>query len=150
MATKPHISVVIPTFREVTNIPLVAQDVAAALGERIFEIIFVDDNSNDGSLAAVAELKATLPVHILVRKNIRGLSTAVIAGIEKAKSTYIVVMDADLSHPATAILSMIERLESSKSDFVIGSRYVAGGTFDENWGTFRLLNSKLATWLAMP
>lgn len=146
----PKISVVIPTYKEALNIPLVAKSVQDALSDVDFEILFVDDNSQDGSDLAVAAIQSEIPVNIHIRTHERGLSTAVIHGIEQAKGQYVVVMDADLSHPATAITAMIEKLESGVADFVIGSRYVAGGSFDENWGLFRLLNSKIATWLALP
>ena len=62
---------------------------------------------------------------------------------------WCVVMDADLSHPPEAIPGMIARLDDG-ADFVIGSRYVSGGTTDSNWGLLRWLNSKVATWLARP
>jgi len=60
------------------------------------------------------------------------------------------VMDADLSHPAERIPDMLALLEHNKKDFVVGSRYVAGGSLDPSWTWFRLLNSKVATWLALP
>lgn len=150
MTTTPFISVVIPTYQEVTNIPLIAAAINESLSEFDFEILFVDDNSKDGSVEAVAALQPAIPANILVRTHDRGLSKAVIDGIIKVQGKYVVIMDADLSHPAAAIPTMIDRLHSGASDFVIGSRYVEGGSFDENWGVFRLLNSKLATWMALP
>jgi dolichol-phosphate mannosyltransferase len=150
MTASPLISVVIPTYKECLNIPLIAQAIRDCLSNVHFEIIFVDDDSQDGSAAAVEALQDNMPVSIIVRTGVRGLSTAVIEGIVNARGKYVVVMDADLSHPASAILDIIALLQSGNADFVIGSRYVDGGSFDENWGLFRLLNSKLATWLAMP
>lgn len=144
------LSVVIPTYKEVLNIPHISQAVADALGDLAYEVIFVDDNSQDGSVEAVEKISHQFPVRIEVRTEERGLSTAVMHGIEKAKGDYVVVMDADLSHPATAIPKMLEKLSSNEADFVVGSRYVKGGSFDEDWGFFRLLNSKIATWLALP
>jgi dolichol-phosphate mannosyltransferase len=61
-----------------------------------------------------------------------------------------VVMDADLSHPPEAVPELVAALENPLTDFVIGSRYVRGGSTDEDWGILRFLNSKLATLLATP
>ena len=146
------LSVVIPTFREVRNLDPVARAVDAALRERrlSYEVIFVDDNSQDGSEELAAQLAATLPVRMIVRRDERGLSTAVLRGIDEARGEYVVVMDADLSHPAERIPDMLALLESGASDFVVGSRYVAGGSLDSSWTWFRHLNSKVATWLALP
>jgi dolichol-phosphate mannosyltransferase len=85
-----------------------------------------------------------------VRKNERGLSSAVIAGMGLAKGNVLVVMDADLSHPPEMISALVAALDDQAVDFVIGSRYVSGGGTDEDWGLFRYLNSKVATWLARP
>jgi len=146
------VSVVIPTYKEVKNIPLITRAVSEALSAVAidFEIIFVDDNSADGSEEVVEQLAASTPVRIIVRKNERGLSTAVVCGIEQATGEFIVVMDADLSHPAERIPEMINKLESGKNDFIVGSRYVKGGSLDESWGFFRRFNSLVATWLALP
>lgn len=146
------VSVVIPTYKEVKNIPHIAGAVSAALSEKSidYEIIFVDDNSDDGSEAAVEKLATTIPAKIIVRKNERGLSTAVIRGIEQAVGEFVVVMDADLSHPADRLPEMINKLESGENDFVVGSRYIKGGSLDESWGFFRRFNSLVATWLALP
>lgn len=144
------VSIVIPTYQEVKNIPLIAQEIDQALKGIPYEVIFVDDDSQDGSFDAVAKMQHELPVRIIVRTEERGLSTAVIRGLEEAQGEYCVVMDCDLSHPATAITAILDKLESGAGDFVVGSRYVDGGSFDEDWGMFRLLNSKVATWLALP
>ncbi len=145
------ISIVIPTYEEVENIPLIAAEIDAALVGVQYEIIFVDDNSNDGSIEAVDLLQnRSIPAKIVVRKHERGLSTAVIRGLREAIGQYLVVMDCDLSHPATAVLPMVEKLQTDKTDFIIGSRYVKGGSFEEDWGVLRLINSKVATWLALP
>jgi len=148
--SEKQISIVIPTYQEVENIPLIAQEIDSVLSNENYEVIFVDDDSQDGSFDAVTKLAHELPARIIVRTEERGLSTAVIRGIEEAQGKYVVVMDCDLSHPASAIPHMVEKLKTDEADFVVGSRYVEGGSFDEDWGFFRLLNSKVATWLALP
>lgn len=146
------VSVVIPTYKEVDNIPLISQQVAEALTAAgwQYEIVFVDDNSQDGSFDICASLAETLPVRMIVRTEEKGLATAVIRGLEEAKGQYVVVMDADLSHPATAIPEMVAVLQNQDGDFVVGSRYIKGGSMDESWGFFRRFNSLVATWLALP
>lgn len=146
------ISIVVPTYREVDNLPLLAEavDEALASARRDYELLFVDDDSHDGSEEVCRELAETYPVRILVRKGMRGLATAVIHGILASSGDIIVVMDADLSHPASAIPQMIERLESGESDFVLGSRYVEGGSIDREWGLFRKLNSMIPSLLVRP
>jgi len=146
------ISIIIPTYKEAENIPHVAQAIADAMEAtgKSYEIVFVDDNSMDGSVEAVAKLEKTLPARILVRKHARGLSSAVLHGIDHSSADTIVVMDADLSHPASAIPEMVRRLESGENDFVVGSRYAKGGSIHSDWGLFRQINSKLPSWLVIP
>jgi len=146
------LSVVIPTYREVRNLEAAARAIEAALRDRrwAYEVIFVDDDSQDGSEALAVKLGDSLPVRMVVRLGEKGLSTAVLRGIAEARGEYVVVMDADLSHPAERIPDMLALLEHHKKDFVVGSRYVAGGSLDPSWTWFRLLNSKIATWLALP
>lgn len=146
------ITVVVPTFREVENIPILVPQVAEALAKAGLrgEILIVDDNSNDGTEAVCKQLAATYPVRLVVRTQERGLSSAVLHGMRQATGSIFVVMDADLSHPPEMIPHLIEALQAENTEFVIGSRYVSGGGTDENWGLFRWLNSKCATLLAWP
>lgn len=146
------ISIVVPTFREAENLPHVTTAVAEAIGERgwSYEVLFVDDDSNDGSVETVKTLAETHPVRIEVRKGERGLATAVLHGIEHSSGDVVVVMDADLSHPASAIPEMVERLRSGESDFVLGSRYVEGGSIHTDWSLFRRLNSIVPSLLSRP
>ena len=76
------LSVVIPTYREVRNLEAVARSIEAALRQQrgAYEIIFVDDDSQDGSEALAATLAETLPVRMIVRHGEKGLSTAVLRG----------------------------------------------------------------------
>ena len=133
------ISIVVPTYREAANLPLVAEAVAGAFANRTddYELLFIDDNSEDGSEEICAELSQRFPVRIVVRKGERGLATAVIHGIEVSSGDVVVVMDADLSHPPSAIPAMVERLQGGESDFVLGSRYVEGGSIHDDWSLFR-------------
>jgi dolichol-phosphate mannosyltransferase len=143
---------VVPTYREADNIPLVASAVDEALGAvgQDYELLFIDDDSQDGSEEICDELSKRFPVRMVVRRTERGLATAVIHGISAASGDIIVVMDADLSHPASAIPQMVERLQNGESDFVLGSRYVEGGSIHDDWSLFRQLNSVVPSLLAKP
>lgn len=90
------------------------------------------------------------PLRLFVREGERGLSSAVVHGMCRAQFNVLVVMDADLSHPPEKIPELVAVLENENADFVIASRYIPGGSTDENWGTLRCLNSKIATLLARP
>ncbi|HRX85479.1 MAG TPA: polyprenol monophosphomannose synthase [Phycisphaerae bacterium] len=147
------VSVVVPTYCEADNIrPLITRITAAmAQADLQHEIIIVDDNSRDGTEALCAELVADgMPLRLIVRRDERGLSSAVLRGFTEARGDILVCLDADLSHPPEAIPQLVATLERDGADFVIGSRYVAGGTTDQSWGLFRWLNSKVATLLARP
>lgn len=146
------ISIVVPTYQEAENLPHLTKTIADALAghEWPYEIIFVDDDSRDGSEQICDELAKSEPVRIVVRKGERGLATAVIDGIEVALGDIVVVMDADLSHPASAIPGMVKRLQTGRSDFVLGSRYVNGGTIHGKWGLFRKLNSAIPSVVSRP
>lgn len=145
-----HVSIVVPTYQEAANLPeLVARLFAATkVAQMNAELIIVDDNSNDGTIELCRELAELYPLRLITRTKERGLATAVIRGLQEARGKYIVVMDADLSHPPTSVPLLLEPLETGTADFAIGSRYVAGGTVDESWSFFRHLNSRIAGWLA--
>jgi dolichol-phosphate mannosyltransferase len=146
------VSVVVPTFKEAANIaPLFGRIRAALAGEEIdWELLFVDDDSQDGSEAIVAELARRDPVRMEVRRDPpRDLSLSVIHGMRMARYDRLVVMDADLSHPPERIGALLAALDGDAT-FAVGSRYVAGGEIDADWGLLRRLNSRAATLLALP
>lgn len=150
----PHgtLSVVVPTFREAANLPALAERLNEALRESgiEWELLLVDDDSNDGSEAIVQELAERLPMRITVRRNAsRDLSLSVLEGVRLARFDRLVVMDADLSHPPERIIDLLEALNDG-CDLALGSRYAAGGTLDRAWSLWRFLTSRLATALAQP
>lgn len=144
------VSVVVPTYKEAENIPIILTRLSELRNTQNLdlEVLFLDDDSNDGSIEAV-EASGFDWARIIIRKADRGLSPAVIEGFRNAKSPVLFCMDCDLSHPPEKIPQMVLAL-SSGQQFVIGSRYVAGGSTDDEWGVFRWLNSVVATWLARP
>jgi dolichol-phosphate mannosyltransferase len=148
----PSVSVIVPTFKEADNLPLLIPQVAAAFAQRgwVWEIIVVDDNSPDQTRAVLDQLSLRYPqLRYLIRTNERGLSSAVLAGLQLAEHDFAIVMDADLSHPPESVPALVDALVKGDADFVIGSRYVAGGK-TEDWSYLRWLNSAGATLLAKP
>jgi dolichol-phosphate mannosyltransferase len=146
------VSVIVPTYREAENLPVLVPKVASALeGAGLHgEIIVVDDNSPDSTPAVCADLQTRYPLRLLVRTTERGLSSAVVHGMREATGDVLVVMDADLSHPPEKVPELVRAVRRDGADFVIGSRYVDGGRTAEDWGLLRWLNSKGATLLARP
>lgn len=149
----PHASVVVPTYREAENLALLVPRITASLTPTglPFEIIVVDDDSQDGAADVIARLaQQGCPARLITRIGARGLSSAVIRGFREARGETLVCMDADLSHPPEVLPEMLAALRAPGVEFVIGSRYVAGGRTDEDWGPLRWLNSRVATLLARP
>lgn len=152
MTSEPlDVSVVVPTFREVENLPLLTERVFRATdgGKLSAELIIVDDDSRDGTDEVCRGLAAQYNVRLITRKGERGLATAVIEGFRAASGRFLLCMDADLSHPPEAIPDMVRAL-SDGAAFAIGSRYLDQGGVEEGWGVYRWLNSKVATLLARP
>jgi dolichol-phosphate mannosyltransferase len=143
------ISLVIPTLNEAENIePLVARLVQCQ--PRLEEIIFVDDGSTDGTRERIRSLSGNPSVRLIERETpALGLSGAVIAGARAAAGDWLVVMDADLSHPPEKIAELLRPLLEDRADIVIGSRYVQGGS-TPGWPLWRKILSRSAAGLAYP
>ncbi len=148
----PHVavSIVVPTYREAESLPELLSRVGQLRAGTLpdIELIIVDDDSRDGTEELIAARDLDW-VKLIVRKTDRGLSQAVLAGLAAARGAMLVVMDADSSHPPEVIPDMLAALRAG-ADFVLGSRYVAGGTTADDWGLFRFINSQVATLLARP
>jgi dolichol-phosphate mannosyltransferase len=144
------ISIVVPTYKERDSLPHLLDRIEdlRIRHDLMLEVLLMDDRSNDGSVEYVRGSGHDW-ARIVVRDGPRGLSPAVLDGIRLARHPVVVVMDADLSHPPEKIPDMILSLASGQ-EFVIGSRYVPGGSTDDDWGFLRWLNSRVATVLARP
>jgi len=112
-----------------------------------FEIIIVDDDSPDRTAEIAAALRSLYPVTVHVRRAERGLATAVMKGFDLATGEVVVVMDADMSHPAEMLPSMVEPILDGSCGATVGSRYIEGGGC-ENWPWIRRVVSKGAGLLA--
>ena len=144
------VSVIVPTYKEVENLPLLSErlDQVRQKHDLSLELLIMDDDSQDGTEDLVSSIDKDW-ITLVVRKEERGLSKAVLEGLRLARGDVLVVMDADLSHPPEKIPEMLVALEKG-ADFVMGSRYVTGGHTGASWGLFRWLNSQVATMLARP
>ena len=148
------LSVIIPTYNESQNITRMLDIVSLSLRpETNAEIIVVDDNSPDGTGRIVEEYarksraRGWCEIRLVNRKEEKGLSSAILAGIRASVGEAVVVMDSDFSHPPETIAKMIEELKSSDCDIVVASRYVKGGSIT-GWPFKRKLISKGATKIA--
>jgi dolichol-phosphate mannosyltransferase len=123
-----ELTVVVPTFNEADNVPLLVARLDTVLAGIAWEVVFVDDDSPDGT-AEVARQIATRDsrVRVLRRVGRRGLSTACVEGVLSSSSPYFAVMDGDLQHDDVILPDMLARLKADNLEIVIGSRYVQGG-----------------------
>jgi dolichol-phosphate mannosyltransferase len=123
----PLLSVVVPTFNERDNVSVLYRRLETTLAGIPWEVVFVDDNSPDGTWEVVRGLaRQDSRVRCVRRVGRRGLSGACIEGILASSAPYAVVMDADLQHDETQLPKMVELLRSGKADLVLGSRYIEG------------------------
>ncbi|MGE4564052.1 MAG: polyprenol monophosphomannose synthase [Victivallaceae bacterium] len=139
-------SIVIPTLNERDNMaPLLAKIENSGLED--FEIVVIDENSPDGTLAAVHAYAGGKP-HIrgLANDGLRGLSPSIVKGFSEARGEILCCMDGDMQHDAKDLAGLLKTAENH--DFVVGSRYVAGGGFAERWNPARVVISRGATLMA--
>ena len=141
------VSIVVPTYKEKDNIEPLVERIHNNLSKYDYEIVIVDDDSGDGTAELVANLSTKYPIKIIVRKNKRGLASAVVDGIASVNSENVIVMDADLQHPPEVLPAMMEALETH--DFVMASRYIKGGSPGQ-WTLSRKIVSAVANLPALP
>ena len=144
-----ELGVIIPTFKEAPNVrPLLAK-LEAALKGVVWQAIFVDDDSPDGTAAVVKAIAAVDPrVICLHRIGRRGLAGAVIEGAMASAAPFVAVLDGDMQHDETLLPQMLRALQEDRADIVVGSRYLAGGGSDASaLGATREAGSRLANWL---
>ena len=142
----PELSVIVPSFNERGNVAALIDRLDRALQGVAWEVIYVDDNSPDGTWAAVKSASMLDPrVRCLRRVGRRGLSGACIEGILASSAPYAAVMDADLQHDETRLPEMLKLLRNDKADLAIGSRYVSGGSAEGLADSTRVGISLVAT-----
>jgi len=149
MTEQKMISVILPTYNESENIRVIVPRIAEVLRDSglEWEIIIVDDDSPDGTAEVAAQFTGTFPIKIHVRKNKRGLATAVVKGFSLSSGDICIVMDADLSHPVEKIPDMVKPILEGACDATVGSRYIDQGGW-KNQPLIRKLISKFSGLLA--
>src|SRR5437870_8313780 len=143
-----QLAVVVPTFNERDNVTTLFRKLEAALTGVAWEVVFVDDNSPDGTWEVVRNLaRQDSRVRCIRRIGRRGLSGACIEGILASSAPCAAVIDADLQHDETQLPKMLALVPAGEADLVIGSRYIEGGSaksFDRQRAGFSMLATQVA------
>src|ERR1700760_103443 len=128
----PELSVVVPTYNEAENVPLLVEKLNGALAGIDWEVIFVDDDSRDGTAKVARGLAASSAgrVRVVQRIGRRGLSSACVEGALGRSAPYIAVMDGDLQHDERLLPNMLKALRDG-AEIAVGSRFVPGGDVGE-------------------
>jgi len=141
--------IIVPTYNEIGSIKEVINQiftVAKTINNWEIHILVVDSNSNDGTEEKIIELRNKFSKLHLLKTKKEGLGRAYTQGfkeaLEKLNPFVLFEMDADLSHPAEKIPEFLKEIEKG-ADFVIGSRYIKGGSIPNNWGIHRKIFSIL-------
>lgn len=153
-----RLSVVVPTYEESENVRPLCHRLFAATKQAGLEValLLVDDDSGTGTeetVKAVEEMRAAgyaVDIHVRKRHEGRGLSSAVLVGLQKAEYDVMLVMDADLQHEPESVPAVAQPVLSGAADFAVGSRNVNGGAVAEGWPLVRRIISNGATLLARP
>jgi dolichol-phosphate mannosyltransferase len=144
----PELSIIVPTFNERENIAELIGRLVVCLADRSWEVVFVDDDSPDGTAELVREFAAAdSRVRCVQRIGRRGLSSACVEGMLATTAPYIAVIDADLQHDERLLPQMLDTLKQSDVDIVVGSRYAPGGDIS-GWDARRARMSRLAMRLS--
>ena len=145
------LTVIVPTLNEAANVePLLDRIFGGRNAELVTEALFVDDGSTDSTCDRISELAARYPVRVIRRNTTSGgLAGAVLEGAAAARTRWVLVMDADLSHPPEKITDLMAPLLDGSQDMVIGSRYITGGQ-TPGWPVWRRAMSRSACLLAAP
>lgn len=148
-AAAPDLTIVVPTFNEAKNVPLLIERLDRVLDRIAWEVVFVDDDSPDGTAEIIRAMARRDPrVRLVHRIGRRGLSSACVEGIQSSSAPIFAVMDGDLQHDDEKLQSMVELLVADDLDVVVGSRYVDGGSIEGFSSGARRLVSRLGTKLA--
>ena len=143
-----ELTVVVPTYSERDNIAELVQRLKTVLAGVNWEVVFVDDDSPDGTSALAKSIGATDPhVRCIRRVGRRGLSGACIEGILSSSAPVVAVMDADLQHDEALLPQMLQEIRQG-ANLVIASRYIEGGSADQGFSGMRRWGSELATRMA--
>ena len=139
----PELTIVVPTLDERQNLAPLMASLQSVLGGLDFEVLFVDDDSPDGTSDLARQMaQHDRRVRVLQRIGRRGLSSAVVEGILASSSPYLAVMDSDLQHDEKILPDLLARLKQEKLDLVVATRHREGGSMGEMSAARR----KLSEW----
>ena len=144
-----QISLIIPTLNEEENIHSLLSRIEK-VSERIrtgfsLEVIIIDDASEDKTVFEILKFKKNSRLEIkIIKREERGLATAVLAGFSAAKGNLLSVIDADLSHPPEVLIDLSEKID--EAEIVVASRLIKGGGV-EDWPRTRKMLSRMGIWL---
>jgi len=149
MGTPRKVSIIVPCFDEEPTVPLLRE----VLGEMVarsgpadeLDILFVDDGSGDGTLAALQPLARALNGQVLVHGENRGIAEAFRTGFRAATGEFVCTIDADCTFDPRELFSMLADLESSGADIIVASPYHPGGGV-EGVPAWRVALSRIASW----
>ena len=141
------ISIIIPVYKEFNNIEKLSLKIKKYLKGSIYEVIFVDDSSNDGSEKLLKIIKKKYKnFNYIIRKKERDLSQSCFDGIKKAKYNYIQIMDGDLQHNPKYIINLKNILLKEDSDLVVGGRDLITG-YNPGLGFIRRISSIIIVFM---
>ncbi|KAI9864422.1 MAG: dolichol-P-mannose synthesis [Vezdaea acicularis] len=152
MAKRDKYSVILPTYNERRNLPIITWLLARTFNENNidWEIVIVDDGSPDGTLTVAKQLQTTYgPSRIILkpRAGKLGLGTAYVHGLQHCHGNFVIIMDADFSHHPKFLPKMIALQKQGEYDIVTGTRYAGdGGVY--GWDLKRKLVSRGANLFA--
>lgn len=142
-----QLAVIVPTFNEAGNVRALVARLPEVLPDIVWEVVFVDDDSPDGTAALVREIGvADRAVRIVQRVGRRGLSSAVVEGMLATSAPVLAVIDGDMQHDEAALAKLYRKIVDDGYDLAIGTRYVEGGSTGD-WSEDRKFMSQLATKL---
>jgi dolichol-phosphate mannosyltransferase len=144
----PELAIVVPTLNEAANIETLLTKIETTLAGVRWEIIFVDDDSQDRTRDVILQRCQVDPrVRLLHRIGRRGLSSAVVEGILSSSTRCVAVIDADMQHDERLLRPMLEAIQSGECDLAVGTRYATDGGVGD-WAERRQTISQIATTLS--
>ena len=145
---KKDLSVIIPTYNELENLPILISRLQLTLGQLDYEIIVVDDDSPDGTWKVAQELNSRDDrIKVIRRFDAKGLSSAVTTGMASSTGKVIAVMDADMQHDEAILPQIYQTIAEGDCDICVGSREAQGGSYGK-WSLSRKIVSLTAKLLA--
>jgi dolichol-phosphate mannosyltransferase len=142
------VSIIVPTFNERDNVVELTRRIGASLSDVAWEIIYVDDDSPDGTAELVRHLSnGDFRIRCIQRMGRRGLSSACVEGMLASSAPYLAVIDGDLQHDERLLAPMLAELKQGDIDMVVGSRYAPGGGTGD-WGAGRVKLSRFGMRLS--